>query len=455
MHHRLWRCCAPEAVAVRSSVAPPALVARARAEDADHPLYSEGWIPLDSEALGNPALDYDVQLHIADADGTLRKVDREPTPGMLCGAVCLDGSASQSPLAELRRASWAVVQVDDQGRPSAAVSGLVPCGFPQTSQAAEFLAAHGFSVYGAQGAQAIGDCSNVVKQVAANWPDATAPHRKYAGVVRSMWRCARGPWVFRKVAAHVTDAAAIAQLRGDELRDHFGNEVADELAKSARLRHPCEGGHANARRDAGDAVADAEAVCQLIAHMTLLWPPLRQPRDSRGGRGRRAGGAPLGRRQGPVAERVRQALRERGHGAREAEMKARVVAARADAETHEWDDSSGRDFRRCRVCQQGWFGRETIPPCAGASRRLAALVAGAKALGHSLAHCENPRGAKLVSCLTCGAWSEAGRGHGLRERCGPPTREGRRSMARLRRGRHPTGNSGAAHYGTCVARVCR
>ena len=54
------------------------------------------------------------------------------------GLLYQDGSSVPHVLAELARASWAVVQVDDAGRPVAQVNGVVPSYLPQTAPVAEW-----------------------------------------------------------------------------------------------------------------------------------------------------------------------------------------------------------------------------------------------------------------------------------------------------------------------------
>ncbi len=172
----------------------------------------------------------------------------------------------------------------------------------------------------------------------------------------------------------------------------------------------------------------------------------RYPRHARGGGGPRYGATkedlprhvPSATALGPVAS------------AREVELEVRQVVSRSAADSHQWIAGGPSIFRRCRLCLRGWFRTAAVPRCDGVSVRLRALLDGAMRRVHRLSLCANPRDAKLVACLRCGAWAEAGMGRGLRATCHDPTLTGRRSLKRLRRGLHPTGRSSAPSYGTRV-----
>ena len=54
-----------------------------------------------------------------------------------------DGRCSQTGINGINRASWSVIEPNDQGGTSAVLYGAVPRALPQSSQSAEYLAAVG------------------------------------------------------------------------------------------------------------------------------------------------------------------------------------------------------------------------------------------------------------------------------------------------------------------------
>ena len=79
------------------------------------------------------------------------------------GWVCYDGSCAVSEHPELRRAAWAVVEVNGKGEVTATLSGPVWASLPQTPQAAEFSARAAATQRANGPLWLIGDCSNVVR----------------------------------------------------------------------------------------------------------------------------------------------------------------------------------------------------------------------------------------------------------------------------------------------------
>ena len=61
--------------------------------------------------------------------------------GCVNGNVFTDGSADRHPVAELRRAAWAVVWISEQGDTVAEITGAVLDSLPQTPQTGEYMAA--------------------------------------------------------------------------------------------------------------------------------------------------------------------------------------------------------------------------------------------------------------------------------------------------------------------------
>lgn len=132
----------------------------------------------------------------------------------------IDGYCSTAALAERRRAGWAVVWTDDLGTACGKLSGMVPRPYPQTPQAAEFVAGLVSSQTAVQPQNVASDCLNVVKQFGQEVVQQLAFRKKYSGVLLQA-RAHRGWEVakeMRKVPAHVDFKDPIPHRRGQERR---------------------------------------------------------------------------------------------------------------------------------------------------------------------------------------------------------------------------------------------
>ena len=107
------------------------------------------------------------------------------------GEVFLDGSASTHIIPELRRAAWAVVQWA-AGKARTIRDGVVPRSLPQTSQAAEHVAAAVLARIAATGVRAYGDCYNVVQRARQGAASAREDKELYGGVWRAAISCHAG-----------------------------------------------------------------------------------------------------------------------------------------------------------------------------------------------------------------------------------------------------------------------
>eukprot|EP00974_Lingulodinium_polyedra_P001883 177624-Lingulodinium_polyedra.AAC.1 len=95
-----------------------------------------------------------------------------------------DGAFFPHPVKELGRAGWAVVCKDELDRTVAVLSGPVGKGLPQSSQAAEYVAAtKPAPIMGAEHSMLFIDCMNVVKDFNRAPLDQTSAKRKYAGLL--------------------------------------------------------------------------------------------------------------------------------------------------------------------------------------------------------------------------------------------------------------------------------
>ena len=162
---------------------------------------------------------------------------------------------------------------DAEGREAACVSGVVHRAFPQTPQAAEYLAALAAAEVAQPGHEVMCDCLGVVHQFGQRSATKQLSAKlRYSGVVR----LARGEagWAqvsaMTKVPAHVDLGES---LSADQRRKAKGNAAADEAAKAAAARQPRA-----ARREQGEwdnDWNDAVVTAKLIASVAKLWPAAR------------------------------------------------------------------------------------------------------------------------------------------------------------------------------------
>ena len=184
------------------------------------------------------------------------------------------------------------------------------------------------------------------------------------------------------------EADATAEQRGD----HVGNEMADEAAKGALLRHPECTKEAQAENDY--YLKRAKLVAKAIAVAMSLWPA----------------------RKG----RLTRALSDR---------KNRDMASHS---FHEWSFVDGM----CRCVSCGSWRRRLPEGKAGGSQICYGWggrhkVKQATRLGHKLSRAEGDHG--LVFCTCCGAFSTR-RARKLMRRCTGATTAGRQALRRIERG---------------------
>ena len=82
------------------------------------------------------------------------------------GTVYVDGSCTTHGVSELRRASWAAVQVDSNGSVVRRLAGVVPSAWFQTPQVAEHLVMSAMAARLGKAVEIASDCLNVVTQMA-------------------------------------------------------------------------------------------------------------------------------------------------------------------------------------------------------------------------------------------------------------------------------------------------
>ena len=125
-----------------------------------------------------------------------------------------DGSCSTEPLAERRRAGWAVVWADAEGREAARLSGVVHRAFPQTPQAAEYLAALAAAEVAQPGHEVMCDCLGVVRHFGQR-----SNAKQLSAKLRLQWGGAPGAWRGRMGAGQLDDQGPSARrARGEPVR---------------------------------------------------------------------------------------------------------------------------------------------------------------------------------------------------------------------------------------------
>ena len=324
-----------------------------------------------------------------------------------------DGSCTTHPLDDRRRAAWSLVWAQaDSGKPMAILSGLVPYGWPQTPQAAEYLAALAASNAGRPRQPVWSDCAGVIRHFGRPSASRLDPQLMYSGVVRAAlggdgWASAAA---MSKVAAH-QDIASIHDA-ADKAKA-IGNAAADTAAKDARERHPRGPPAFEEAWDLQWGVAAATAA--IVAEAGRLWPPARPPKGCRPA--------------APPRDRV-------------AKLEAKTRRARANRDSHAWAVCKSRS--KCVACGvRASSAAAAATPCPGLSRSKIELVQTAKARGHrlSLAAVWRPgeEAAGMVICMRCGSFVEDGWSRSLSSAdCKPAAGKSRLdALQRARRGLFP------------------
>ncbi len=397
IRHRIWRCTHPDAVAARCSVA-PAWLQREEAAAADSAsFWTTGWFPHPADTWPRPAAAPTPIVTYGELpQGDPSSLDT-PWNGMH-GLLYVDGSCTTGVFAELRRAGAAVVQRAHGETVVARVRYPLPAPFPQTPQAAEYVAL-GLSqqlLRAGCTADVASDCLNVVRDATGPYQRAVHARRMHAAIVRAVrsdlnW--ARNATV-RKVKAHAIPGSL---PQGGAREDAVGNDWADREAKAAVDLHPKPSPEMEAELEA--MLRRAWLVVRTIAKVTQAFPPMPKERM---------------RRPPPSTE----------------------GATLVTPSGHHWQYASG--LWRCTQCL-----RMTLAP--SLDRRLAMQQCeGDKASMHvdaiaSRGHVLATTGAEmpLLFCIRCGAWAMR-RAYGLAAPCrGTPSPSGAQALACIRRGRQP------------------
>ena len=391
VRHRTFEC--PWTHSEVAKVIPKWLHKEGQEASDDNLFWSTAAFPHPGDVAAQPARGGDVSGEIF-VEGKWVEADgwgigwATPFEGWLYG----DGSCSGSPIAELRRAASAVVQVDDEGRPMKRITAVVPSSLPQTAQASEYIAG-ALAVRFAIGAfRYTGDCKGVVADLQRPTASMLHPKRKHAGLLLDTLS---DPWrrqQMREVKWMPSHRQLSADATLEERRDNAGNDLADEAAKAAVARHPDS--RVEDQATINHYVKRAKLVARAIAVAMAMWPPRKE-------------------------RLVRKSLERRSE--------------EGSSETpHKWAYVDG--MWRCGAC--GTWRKESPSTKAGGGGQCAgwggkAKVQQAVRLGHKLSRAEGDHG--LVFCTRCGAFSTR-RARKLLRRCTGATDAGRQALRRIEQG---------------------
>ena len=373
LFHRLWECTNDSVVAGRLLHADQALLRRAKAAGPTSSFFVHGMLPHPCESVPPPAnFAFTAERHGQPVPSNLMR---------LSGKVFADGHASKTGICGLDRASWALVEIALDGLVTAVVRGVVPAGYPQTSQASEFFAGAYAGRLLDGNSVLLDDCANVVQSFARPrrlWCNETF---QYAGLMKQIlsWDpdARLGSESVLKVKAHVdfTDVGLTQQ----EAFDAWGNHEADRHADLAEASHPRA--PASMWKIVSYQMADMRRVIRVIAEVLPLWPyPSRQFER-----------APLLSRP-PAKQRV------------------------PNGRLHQW--VLGSKTWHCLVCRGRTNGLVLNPvrrrqACPGLSDRLAPATEWR--LGHRLLEFQTATG-RFTICATCGHYGSR-HARGLASRC--------------------------------------
>ena len=423
LHHRWWECTASQQE--REEIATPQTRQRARVAGPGALLFERAVLPHPSETWRGPSETPQAALQSKAPDGQWIDIATDAGEAMGCyaamqgpGELFVDGSCTTHPVPECCRAAWAVVRVLPDGKPAAQLSGVVPAGWPQTAQAAEYFAASVAGQVAASHDVIRSDCLNVVHHFQADHAAQLSRRRRYAGVVRSARPFAgfQALRKIRKVPAHVK----IEDCK--TLFDTYcarGNDAADRAAKRALASHPCQSSVVLQQwaQDWEDAIATA----RLIIAVGPKWPAARAPDGGR---------LACPRRRTHLAD----AKASRAAAAQEAKARQRVAIS-----SHNFQMCRG--VLRCTNCSAHFSkGGAAVRLCPGQRAWLNALAENPRGhrllAGKVLRPGEEP--SRLVMCMRCGAWAETGTSLALKRGCPEqPSRAALEAIRRVREGLHP------------------
>ena len=321
------------------------------------------------------------------------------------GDIYVDGACYPSPVPDMCRAGWAVVQRPGPGLACKVLYGPVWPPLPQTSQCAEWVAWAVAHQVATAPAVVHSDCSSVTNAHGAPLQVSLRHRSLYAGIVRSTLNDPGRACIPScvKVKAHLT----LQEGMPAQLVDHIvNNERADRFAKLGAMAHPQPPQEVvdSWQRD----LSDLDSFASLLVAVWPLWPkPIKAGRLPAGPVGRR------GRRPSAVSN--------------------------PNATRHQWVYGLGR--WQCSACNLVKVNarskaRASVRVCPAGGRPILFRLA-SSGLGHNLMvqQCDT---LPLVFCTTCGKWGTMKMSGLLKQCTGSQSEAATAALRRLASGRHPS-----------------
>ncbi len=406
-HHRIWECIATEPLRLKYTTEDMRHGAETAARN--HPYWTRAVTLNPRASVPPPRRDFDEEWHFG------RGVDNERN---FTGTVYTDGSAFHPQCADVRRAGWAVVQVDSSGRVEKALFGHVPASIStdQTVAAGELFAMRRAVELSIGELTIKTDYQGILDGSQAGEAATTSAKRPNAASWRAFWRATNGATPrIQKVKAHRSREEAAADEDPESILDWMGNKAADEYAKKGAARHMNAAGHKAAE------VYENEfklliATASWIGIALSQWPRL------------------TGRR--PLNKHWRREMGQRRRTRRQ-------LAAHSQGHNM----AHGRDGRHCTTCgrkSSTWAGtkRLALSECRGhTASRIRTQGPGPSAHVLWAAEAERSQTGALapdvVWCGRCGAYSSA-KVYNLARTCrGVPEKSARTRLAAFNIGIHP------------------
>ena len=393
IHHRTWCCQWHEAVTRRMEIASPELVKEAQSQP-ESAYFTRGIRPHPAD-VDNVVAQKQQANFWRDGEAVDNRSDWQ-----MRGNIFYDGSCFRNKEPELSTATFAVVEVDDDGVARAIMRATVSPEMPQTSQAAEHSGRLAAVQMLSGSAVLHGDCKAVVD--CANLPIWKAAHHKklHGGARRAAEVTLRNHLATDvKVKAHRKLESAETDRERWEIR---GNAAADTNAVAAQLMHPLLTAQQRAARQ--DEDNKLEKVCRVLGAVPRLWPR---------------------------ADRL-LSVRPPGLEKRRKRPEPKLP--------HDWQCRDGA--WACAVCfkrvrTRHAMARRRREECDGLAPKIAAVVASPQ--GHVLAAAGDSCGRPLLFCLKCGNWAES-KPRLLLKPCknrALPQSEGYQALRRVAVGLHP------------------
>ena len=158
----------------------------------------------------------------------------------LSGVICYAGSCTVSRWNGVRRAAWAAVEIAEDGKVKAVLTGPVRANLPQTPQAAEYVARCAAAQCADGPSWFVGDCANVARSRGSAEREAkraTTDRRLYAGISRTSDREPAAKLIRGGIKVRAHQALPNEVTRREHVYQ-LGNAAADICAKEAVERRP-------------------------------------------------------------------------------------------------------------------------------------------------------------------------------------------------------------------------